>query len=171
MIPLFVLLLLIMSCGEKREKEMQKDTDQLAIAEIESREVDQMMDEWKKAWNANDAQSLEDMAADDAVLLFLGEAKTDEDLKQWLRQTSQWMKDLESTSLKKKMGDLVAYEAGTFSHGTTANDSMQYRGAYVVVWERPAMEGEWKIKMMNISPKVDMDTLSDPGEMPAKEDI
>lgn len=165
-IPLFFLLLLLsFGCEEKRDKEMQDETDRMAVAEVESREVDQMMEDWKQAWNANDAESLEKMAADDAVLLFFGEAKTDDELNQWLRETSEWMKDLESTPLKKKVGDLVAYEAGTFIHSSKSNDTMQYEGAYVVVWERPAMEGEWKIKMMNISPKVEMDSLQ--GDLPS----
>lgn len=165
-IPLFFLLLLSFGCGEKQEQEMREETDELAVAEMESREVDQMMEDWKKAWNSNDAESLQQMAADDAVLLFFGEAKTDEDLKQWLKESSAWMKDLDNVPLKKKVGDLVAYEAGTFSHGSKSNDTLHYQGAYVVVWERPALDGEWKIKMMNVSPKLDMDTLRD--ELPSE---
>lgn len=162
LIPLFLLMLLTIACGENRGQEAHRESDQMAIAGEERGEVDQVMDRWKQAWNNNDSESLEKMAADDAVLLFFGEAKTNGDLKKWISETSAWMKDLNSTPLVKNVGENMAYEAGTFTHRSKANDTMQYEGAYVVVWERPGKEGEWKIKLMDVSPRVDMDTLAGP---------
>lgn len=67
----------------------------------------------------------------------------------------------------KKKGDNIAYEAGTYMHGTKENDSLKMAGTYTVIWERDG-DNEWVIKLMDISPEMDSMPPMPKEQMPKK---
>lgn len=158
LLPLLALLLTIASCQD-REREVA-DEDDIMAEEADTWNVDQAMTNWRDAWNQNDAQSLEAATADDAVLFLNGKAQREDSVSVWIENSSSWMKDLRTTSVMKNKTGNVAYEAGTYTHSSTENDTMQASGTYTVIWERSGDQSDWAIKLMDISPQNQMDTLT-----------
>lgn len=92
------MLLLIVACEEKPESTAGTEME---TAEIPN--VDEDMTGWRDAWNANDAQSLKDYAADDAVLLMWGRKLSGDSLNTWMDSTAFWMRDLRTTAFLKEV--------------------------------------------------------------------
>ncbi len=162
LLPFLVLLLIFGACQD-REREVADDEEMMA-EEADTWDEDQAMANWRDAWNQNDAQSLEAATADDAVLLLNGKAHKQDSVSLWIQNSSSWMKDLRTTSVMKNKDDNIAYEAGTYTHATTENDTMQMGGTYTVIWERNGNQNEWSIKLMDISPQTQMDTMPMPDQ-------
>lgn len=144
-----LMLLLIAACEEKRETSAEAE---MVTAEVSDPE--EAMNDWREAWNANDAQRLKDHTADDAVLLMYGRDLSG-NLNSWMDTTASWMQDLRTSALKTEKGENFAWETGTYTHGTLRNDTLQMNGTYTVIWER-ADEGDdadWKIRLIDISPE------------------
>ncbi len=156
--PILALLLAFGSCQD-REREVA-DEDDLMVEETDNWNVDEAMANWRDDWNQNDAQKLEAATADDAVLLLNGKAHRQDSVSAWIENSSSWMKDLRTTSVMKNKAGNLAYEAGTYSHTYKENDTMQAAGTYTVIWERSGDQGDWAIKLMDISPQTEMDTIA-----------
>ena len=144
------MLLLIVACEEKPESTAGTEME---TAEIPN--VDEDMTGWRDAWNANDAQSLKDYAADDAVLLMWGRKLSGDSLNTWMDSTAFWMRDLRTTALLKGNENNLAWESGTYVHGSTRNDTLSMSGTYTIIWERAEGEdnGAWQVRVMDISPE------------------
>jgi ketosteroid isomerase-like protein len=154
-IPFFSLLLFLGACNDgKREADDVDDVEEEMMVE-DNWDSDAAMGEWRDSWNANDSTGLRAATANDAVLFLEGKAHRDDSITSWINNSSSWMKDLQTTTVMKNKGENFAYEAGTYTHMTTANDTMQMSGTYTVIWERMG-DDEWKIKLMDISPEVDL---------------
>lgn len=137
-------------CGEKEERTAENEME---AAEVPN--PDEAMDGWSDAWNTNDSQRLMEYSADDAVLLIWGRQMTGDSLKTWMDSTASWMKDLRTTALMTEKDDNFAWETGTYTHGTSRNDTLSMRGTYTLIWERTEgeNEGDWRVKVMDISPE------------------
>lgn len=155
-IPFLFFLLIVAACND-REKEAAEVEE---VVVVETWDADAAMEEWRQDWNANDSTSLRAATADDAVLFMEGKAHQNDSLTAWINNSSSWMKDLQTTALVKNKGEDFAYEAGTYTHSTKENDTLQMQGTYTVVWER--MGEEWKIKLMDVSPEMDLPPM--PGQ-------
>lgn len=155
----FLALLLILGACQDREKEEPVEEEVMMEDEWDA---DQAMTDWRDAWNQNDAQSLEAATADDAVLFFNGKALRQDSVTAWIQNSASWMKNLRTTSVMKNKAENFAYEAGTYTHATTENDTMQMAGTYTVIWERSGGENEWAIKLMDVSPQMQMDSMPMP---------
>lgn len=150
-LSLFSLMLLLMAaCEEKREA-----NEETTVAAVEAPNPDEAMNGWRDAWNANDAALLKDYAADDAVLLMWGQKMSGDSLNTWMDSTASWMQDLRTNALMTNKSDDIAWETGTYTHGTSNNDTLQLRGTYTIIWERAdnVDNGDWRVKVMDISPE------------------
>ncbi|GAB2760503.1 hypothetical protein [Salinimicrobium soli] len=155
LIPVFSLIFFLGACNDG-EKEVAVE-DEIVVED--NWDADAAMGEWRDDWNANDSTSLRAATANDAVLFMEGKAHRNDSVTTWINNSSKWMKNLRTTPVVKKKGEDFAFEAGTYTHGTTASDTMQMAGTYTVVWERA--DDEWKIKLMDISPEVDLPEMPD----------
>ena len=154
--PLLALLMTLWACDENRNAEAETE---LATADLEIQDPEESMDQWEEAWNRNNAEELKGLMADDAVVVIFGESMQDEQADSWIDSTASWMKNLRSTPIIKNKGETMAYEVGDFTHGTKENDTVQMEGTYTVIWERSADQNEWRVKLMNVSPKMAQDSL------------
>lgn len=156
LIPLFALLIFVSCDNPNREAD-----DQEEMAEENYTNPDDMNRNWVAAWNSNQPDSLESMTADDAVLLMEGGKMYDRDsISSWYKNGSAMIKDLKTNVELKHSDDHMAYEAGTYSHGSK-NDStdVKYEGTYVVIWERDSLD--WKVKVMSITDKTPDSTATE----------
>lgn len=152
LLTFIALLLLFGACGDNKTEEVEQDD--MVVEETDMWDANKAMTDWRDAWNKNDAEALESVTADDVTLLINGKSHTQDSVSSWIQNSSSWMKDLKTTSVMKNKGDHIAYEAGTYMHGTKENDSLQMSGTYTVIWERED-DNEWAIKVMDISPATD----------------
>ena len=155
----FLAWLLIFGACQDREREVAEDEE---VMVQDDWDADQAMTDWRDAWNQNDAQSLEGVTADDAVLFFNGKVRRQDSVSAWIQNSASWMKNLRTTTVMKNKAENFAYEAGTYTHATTENDTLQMGGTYTVIWERNGDQNEWSIKLMNISPETEMDSMPMP---------
>ncbi len=147
LIPLMSLIFLLISCEEKREEErvkMEAETQQ------DFQDPDEAMTNWHNAWNSQDPQQIESLAASDAVLVLDGREVPADSISGFYQEGGSAMKDLQLRSLKKGSTDHFAYDTGVYNH-TYENDTARYEGSYTFIWERTDDENEWKVKAMNIS--------------------
>lgn len=154
LIPILTLLLLLGSCQD-REKE-EPETREMATEENYA-DPEQVIADWSEAWNSNDPQRVDDLIADDAVLVLDGQEVQQDSIRGWMERTSTFMKDLNMRSEKKGTGDRMAYDTGFYTH-TYTNDSTSYKGYYTFIWERDG--SDWQVKVMNISDVKDLDTIA-----------
>ena len=155
----FLAWLLIFGACQDREREVAEDEE---VMVQDDWDADQAMKDWRDAWNQNDAQSLEGVTADDVVLFFNGKVHRQDSVSDWIQSSASWMKNLRTTTVMKNKAENFAYEAGTYTHATTENDTLQMGGTYTVIWERNGDQNEWSIKLMNISPETEMDSMPMP---------
>jgi len=160
LLPFMALLLILGSCQDTAKEEVAEEE---VMAE-DTWDADEAMADWRDAWNKNDAQSLEAVTADDVVLLFNGKAHRQDSVSAWIENSASWMKNLRTTTVMKNKGENFAYEAGTYTHATTENDTMQMGGTYTVIWERSGDQNEWAIKLMDVTPKTEMDSMPMPNQ-------
>lgn len=154
LLPFLSLLLILGACQDKEREE--PETENMETQE-EYTDPDQVIADWSEAWNSNDPQRVDDMIADDAVLVLDGNEVQQDSISAWMERTSTFMKDLNMQSQKKGTGDRMAYDVGSYTH-TYTNDSTQYKGYYTFIWERDG--SDWQVKVMNISDVKDQDTIS-----------
>lgn len=154
LLPFLSLLLILGACQDKEREE--PETENMETQE-EYTDPDQVIADWSEAWNSNDPQRVDDMIADDAVLVLDGNEVQQDSISAWMERTSTFMKDLNMRSQKKGTGDRMAYDVGSYTH-TYTNDSTQYKGYYTFIWEREG--SDWQVKVMNISDVKDQDTIS-----------
>lgn len=154
LLPFLSLLLILGACQDKEREE--PETENMETQE-EYTDPDQVIADWSEAWNSNDPQRVDDMIADDAVLVLDGNEVQQDSISAWMERTSTFMKDLNMRSQKKGTGDRMAYDVGSYTH-TYTNDSTQYKGYYTFIWERDG--SDWQVKVMNISDVKDQDTIS-----------
>lgn len=140
-------LLTILACQENT-------TTTTAETATRAADPDQLLQRWDEAWNQNNIDSLQNLLADDAVLLMEGEEYSTSDINDWMRENSQAMRDLKTEAkVKRSTGD-VAYQAGTYSHGLKENDTLEFNGTFTFVWERQN-DDEWKVRLMDINQRRD----------------
>ncbi len=144
----FSLLLLLASCGEKEGREVEMD-DTLAT-EQEFQDPDEAMSNWHNAWNSQDPQQIQALAASDAVLVLNGREVPTDSIPGFFQDAGSAVKDLQLRSLKKGSTDNLAYDTGVYNH-IYVNDTTQFQGTYTFIWERDDDEDEWKVKAMNIA--------------------
>lgn len=156
-LPFLSLLFLMGACND-RERESTELEEEVVVED--SWDADAAMSEWRDDWNANDSTSLRATTANDAVLFLEGKAQRNDSVTAWINNSASWMKDLRTTPVIKNKGENLAFEAGTYTHSTRQNDTLQMQGTYTVVWER--MGEEWKIKLIDVSPEVDLPPM--PGQ-------
>lgn len=151
--PLLALLMII-ACNNNRK---EPKNDQM-VAETDMWQPDEGMKDWIDAWNKNDAQSLKDVTADDAVLLMDGTEVSSDSISAWIDNNSAVMKDLKTKALLENSSDKIAYQSGTYNHHLNNNDTLQYSGSYTVIWEKmeakpndTTQHNMWKIKLMDIA--------------------
>lgn len=154
LISLGICLLFWVACQDRETNERQEEK----IPEDNWNADDAMM-QWRNAWNDNDADALEAVTADDAVLFMNGKVHREDSISNWIKNSSSWMADLNTSTIAKKKGTDFAYEAGSYTHKTTENDTTEMSGTYTVVWERTANQ-KWRIKVMDISPVMEQDSIA-----------
>lgn len=160
LLPFLGILLILGACQNEAKEEVAEEE----VMVEDTWDADEAMADWRDAWNKNDAKSLEAVTAEDVVLLFDGKAHRQDSVSAWIENSASWMKNLRTTSVMKNKGENFAYEAGTYTHATTENDTMQMGGTYTVIWERNGDQNEWVIKLMDITPKTEMDTVPMPNQ-------
>lgn len=154
LLPFLGLLLILGACQDKEREEPETENME---TEEEFTDPDQVIADWSDAWNSNDPQQVDEMIADDAVLILDGKEVQQDSMTAWMERTSTYMKNLNMRSQKKGTGEMMAYDAGSYTH-TYTNDSTQYKGFYTFIWERDG--SEWQVKVLNISDVKDQDTIS-----------
>lgn len=152
--PVLALLLVLGACND-REREAA-EVEEVVVED--NWDADEAMNTWRDDWNANDSTSLRAATANDAVLFIEGKAHRNDSVSAWINNSASWMNRLETTPVVKNKGEKFAYEAGTYTHSTRENDTLQMQGTYTVIWER--MGEDWKIKLMDISPEVDLPPMA-----------
>lgn len=140
--------------------ENNRNTEAEAVVVEEPVSPDVVIERWSEAWNNNDTEVLQDMTADDVVLLMNGREVPRDSVGPWMVYSSSNMQNLQSTSLYKGAQGDVAYDSGTFSH-TFADDTTGFNGSYTFIWERGETEDDWKVKVMHIADTGERDTLND----------
>lgn len=153
----FLTLLLVLGACQDREREVA-DEDDLMVEEADTWNEEEAMANWRDAWNQNDPQALEAATANDAVLFLEGKSFRQDSITAWIQNSASWMKDLSTTSVMKNRTDNIAYEAGTYTHSSTENDTLRGSGTYTVIWER-GDDQEWSIKLMDVSPQIQPDSM------------
>lgn len=148
--PVLALMFFLGACGDNKNEEAEKE-DVMMTEEVEDWDSDKAMADWRDAWNQNDSTGIESMTHSDVTLFLNGKAHTQDSVTAWIRNSSSWMNDLETTSVYKNKGENFAFEAGTYTHSTKENDSLSMQGTYTVIWER-GDDKEWSIKLMDVSP-------------------
>ena len=144
--PLVSLLFLLGACQDQPEV---AEEEAVVVEEVPS--ADEVITRWAEAWNSGDAQNVENMTADDAVLLLNGTEVPRDSIAAWLEFSGNNMRDLEMVSDYQGAQGQVAYDSGTYRHGF-ANDTTIYNGTYTFIWERAEGEPEdWKVKVIHIS--------------------
>jgi ketosteroid isomerase-like protein len=151
-----VILFLVFGCKDNDDARVEKE---LVSAEQEIQDPGESMNQWNEAWNSNNANNLKQLMADDAVVVLFSDALQDRAVETWLDSTSTWMKDLETMPIMTHKGKQVAYEVGSYRHGTTRNDTLRMEGTYTVIWNRNKDLNEWEVKVMDVSPKMPQDSL------------
>ncbi len=143
---------LFLSCDNNPREEPEE------IAETEVRDPAEANKEWIDAWNQNDPDKLQEMTSNDAVLYMQGRSRIADSISAWFQNSAPNMKDLSTTPEIQNSNDSIAYEAGTYSHGSKQDTlNTTFEGTYTVIWERA--DDDWQIKVMNITQK-QMDTTS-----------
>lgn len=160
LLPFLGILLILGACQDTAKEEVAEEE----VMVEDTWDADEAMADWRDAWNKNDAKSLEAVTSEDVVLLFDGKAHQQDSVSAWIENSASWMKNLRTTSVMKNKGENFAYEAGTYTHATTENDTMQMGGTYTVIWERNGDQNEWAIKLMDITPETEMDTMPMPNQ-------
>lgn len=155
LIPLFAFLLMFVSCDDEKKVETE------VVAEEEMEDPDEVFTDWTDAWNSGDAEAVRTMVADDAVLVMNGTEVPRDSIANWINESATGMNNLRQSTLHKNNSGTMAYDTGTFSHGVKGNDTLQYRGTYTFIFERPEGTDQWKAVVMNIS---DEDTMSSEDE-------
>lgn len=144
-----ICFLVLTACEDRREPDQ---VDESSVT-VDNDNSDQAMKDWEQAWNSNDPNALKSFTADDAVLLLAGETVSNDSIDVWIDSTAVWMKNLRTNSVMKEKSENFAWEAGTYTHETTRNDTLRGNGTYTFIWERAEEGGEWKLKLMNIAPE------------------
>ncbi|MHA6279380.1 DUF4440 domain-containing protein [Salinimicrobium sp. CAU 1759] len=144
---LFLALLFIFGACNDGEREAAEVEE---VVMEDSWDADEAMTEWRDNWNANDSTSLRAATANDAVLFMEGRALRNDSVTAWINNSASWMNELATTPVVKNKGENFAFEAGTYTHSTRENDTLQLQGTYTVIWER--MDEDWKIKLIDVSP-------------------
>lgn len=150
------LLMFSTACQDRENKQAEVET--AMEQENDSWNEEKAMTNWKKAWNTQDVQSIKSATADDAVLFFNGKAHREDSLSLWIQNSAALIKNLRTTSLMKNRAENLAYEAGTYTHATTENDTVQIAGTYTLIWERAKDQNDWAIKLIIISPQNQRDS-------------
>lgn len=150
---LMSLLLLFMSCGDGREEQ----AEEVVTSEVEMENADEVMTDWRNAWNNSDPDALQELTGNDAVLLLNGREVAKDSIMAWYRNSTQMVRELETNSTVQNSGEDIAYEAGTYTHAMPEDSNVQVQGTYTVVWERE--NDEWKVRLMNISPSEEADSI------------
>lgn len=145
LIPLFAFLMIFVSCDDEKKVE----TEVVAEAEVEN--PDQVFTDWTDAWNSGDAEAVRTMVADDAVLVMNGVEVPRDSIAGWIDESAGMMSNLRQSSLQKNNSGNMAYDTGTFSHGVKDNDTLQFRGTYTFIFEKPEGTEQWKAVVMDIS--------------------
>lgn len=161
-------LVAIIGCESNQKEEVVIQTD--------DQNPDELLQGWNDAWNQNNYDSVSSYLADDAVFLLQGEAYSTSEGKQWLKENSAITTKLKADSKLKNATNDIVYQAGTYSHGMKANDSLanqdaeqtgqnkenmamndslrNFNGAFTLIWERENND-EWKLKLINITGQMD----------------
>ena len=145
-LPFLSLLFTLGACEDKPEAAQEQEV----IVEEEP-SADEVINRWSEAWASNNAQNVQNMTADDAVLLLNGQEVPRDSIGAWMEYSGNNMRDLQMSSMYKGAQGQLAYDSGTYSH-SFAEDTTTYRGTYTFIWERAEGEPEdWKVKVMHIS--------------------
>lgn len=152
------LIFLLIACNNQGRTDRDDDrTAEERVTGEPRQDWDRLMDDWDDRWNQNDANAVEELFAQDALLLFDGEETASSKIREWINDNAQTMRNLQSQASAEGSGEDFAYHAGTYSHGDTENDTLQGEGAFTIIWER--RNNAWKAKVITISPRHEQDTL------------
>lgn len=146
LMPLLALFMIFGSCENNRNTEAEE-----VVVEEEVEDPNEVFTMWTDAWNSGDAQLVRSMVADDAVLVMNGSEVSQDSIASWIDESAGAMKDLRQTSLQKNNSGTMAYDTGNFSHGVKGNDTLQYKGTYTFIYERPEGTDQWKAVVMDIT--------------------
>lgn len=177
MIRFFPLLAFLMIFGACQDEQRERAADDELAMREQPADPGEAINQWKDAWDQNDGQTLKDMMADDAVLMFNGQTRTDNDIHSWIDNSLSWMDGLETSVEAENREGSFAYEAGTFTAGVRegegAEGETERGGTYTVIWHQVGdqnnqtaennqttqlnrtRQNNWKVKVLNITPRID----------------
>ena len=146
LLPLCALLFL----GSCEDENKENDNIEEMAQQTEARDPAAANAQWIDAWNRNNPQELDTLTSEDAVLYLQGQPMKTDSIRAWYKNAAPMMKDLSTKAEMNYANKEIAYEAGTYRHGTK-NDSLNniYEGAYTLLWKRT--DKDWKLQVMHIS--------------------
>ena len=136
--------------SEQKEEVDEVEVEDQVTVEHEINNLN-LMEDWDKYWNQNDAQGLKGLIADDAVLLVGGRSVTGDSIHSWIDENAAIMRGLTREATLNSSGEQIRYQAGTFSHGVNTDETTQENGSYTIIWEQQGGDDQWKIRLMDIS--------------------
>jgi ketosteroid isomerase-like protein len=154
-LPFLSLLFLLGACNDNERTEEAGEE----VAAEEATSPNKVIARWSDAWSNNDTEVLQEMTAEDVVLLMNGREVPHDSIRPWMVYNASSVENLQSESLFKGSQGDVAYDSGTFRHNF-AEDTLDYRGSYTFIWEREEANNQWKVKVMHLAANVDQDTIS-----------
>lgn len=157
--PALLFIGFFISCNEREKREEDRQKDDLRNTEERSVGPDQLLSQWDEAWNRNDTTAIDSLVADNALLLYNGSSSTGRDIQAWIEENTGLMRELRSQVDVEGSGEDFAYQAGTYTHGSTENDTIESSGAYTIIWERQRRANDWRARVINISSRDSRDTL------------
>lgn len=108
--------------------------------------IQNLNDQFAKAFNAGDIASLASLYAEDAVILPPGAEmmKGRTAIQAFWKSAAEQLGDAKLTAVDvKPLGSNAAREIGTFSLRTKGSQPQEITGKYVVVWEKAG--SDWKL--------------------------
>lgn len=157
LVPVLALFFIFGACND-RTGTAENET---VVTEEEMEDPDAVFTAWNDAWNSGSAEEILNMTADDAVLVMNGTEVSRDSISAWINESSAVMQDLELNAIQKNNFNNVAYETGNFDHGLKENDTLRFAGTYTFIYEKPEGENQWKVKVMNITDRVEEEEMPD----------
>ena len=150
-LPLIALLLLTGACEQSMNREGEEEPIVPEEAQEEFEDPEVVIQEWEDAWTSNNVEELQNLTADDAVLVLNGREVMQDSLAGFLENAGAQMQDLQMESIASGSTDRMVYDTGIYEHTYKNDTATTYRGSYTFIWERPEGEQEWQVAVMNIS--------------------
>lgn len=148
LVPGFLLLMMMFfACGENQTTEAEEEV--AAEPVVDEWSPEEGSEAWMENWNNNDAAGVLALTTDDAILLIDGQANNRQEIETWTGENAPMMRNLRLEPFVQEKSEEIAYEAGTYTHNITNNDTLEIRGAYTLIWEKQDDE-QWKLQVIMV---------------------